>query len=80
MSLAIIAPYMEDSKCRAARRHSCSKGTADCGGHSPAVVESGMRAEQELLPYRGTEFDVQGQTGISLRFLVEESGAVRSSP
>lgn len=44
------------------------------GSDTLAVALPGQ-PEQELTPYRGTEFDVKGQTGVSLRFLVDESGA-----
>jgi CubicO group peptidase (beta-lactamase class C family) len=45
------------------------------GSHTLAVALPGQ-PEQELVPYRGTEFDVQGQSGFSLRFEVDESGRV----
>jgi hypothetical protein len=45
------------------------------GGQTLAVALPGQ-PEQELVPYRGTEFDVQGQSGVSLRFVEDESGTV----
>jgi hypothetical protein len=53
--------------------------TVQLRGETTLVVVAPGQPEMELVPYKGTEFNIKGAPGASLEFIVEASGAVNEA-